>query len=41
MTESVPSNIVAGMFNFTQRDFFQKTSDEAATVPLAKFGTVE
>jgi LemA protein len=41
MTESVPSNIVAGMFNFTQRDFFQKTSDEAASVPLAKFGTVE
>jgi len=41
MTESVPSNIVAGMFNFTQRDFFQKTSDEAANVPLAKFGTVE
>jgi LemA protein len=41
MTESVPSNIVAGIFNFTQRDFFQKTSDEAASVPLAKFGTVE
>ena len=41
MTESVPSNIVAGMFKFTQRDFFQKTSDEAANVPLAKFGTVE
>ncbi len=41
MTETVPSNIVAGMFGFEQRDFFQKTSDEAANVPLVKFGTVE
>jgi LemA protein len=41
MTESVPSNIVAGLFSFRQRDFFQKTSDEAANVPLAKFGAVE
>jgi LemA protein len=41
MTESVPSNIVAGLFGFGQRDFFQKTSDEAANVPLAKFGNVQ
>ena len=41
MIESVPSNIVAGMFGFGQRDFFQKSSDEAGNVPLAKFGTVE
>ena len=41
MTESVPSNIIAGMFRFAQRDFFQKSSDEAANVPLARFGTVE
>ncbi len=41
LTESVPSNIVAGMFNFTQREFFQKSSDDAANVPIAKFGTVE
>ncbi len=41
MIESVPSNIVAGMFRFTLRDFFQKSSDEVANVPLAKFGTVE
>jgi LemA protein len=41
MTESVPSNIIAGMFKFTPRDFFQKTSDEAANVPLANFGSVE
>lgn len=41
MTESVPSNIVAGLFHFTLRDYFQKSSDEAANVPLAKFGAVE
>ena len=41
MIESVPSNIVASLFRFTQRDFFQRSSDEAANVPLAKFGTVE
>ncbi len=41
LTESVPSNIVARMFNFTQREFFQKSSDDAANVPIAKFGTVE
>ena len=41
MIESVPSNIIAGMFRFAQRDFFQKSSDDVANVPLAKFGTVE
>lgn len=41
MVESVPSNIVASLFRFTQRDFFQRSSDEAANVPLAKFGSVE
>ena len=41
MTETVPSNIVASLFSFTQREFFQRASDEAANVPLAKFGTVE
>jgi LemA protein len=41
LTESVPSNIVANVFNFAQREFFQKSSDEVANVPLAKFGTVE
>jgi LemA protein len=41
MTESVPSNIVAGMFGFRMRDFFQKTSDDVANVPLARFGSVE
>jgi len=41
MTETVPNNIVAGWFNFELRDFFQKTSDEAANVPLVDLGSVE
>lgn len=41
MIESVPNNIVAAMFGFSQRDFFQRSSDAAANVPLAKFGTLE
>lgn len=41
MTESVPSNLVAAAFRFTPRDFFQKSSDEAAAVPLARFGAIE
>jgi LemA protein len=41
MTETVPSNIVANSFGFGQRDFFQKTSDDAANVPLVKLGSVE
>ncbi|NCF72735.1 MAG: LemA family protein [Gammaproteobacteria bacterium] len=41
MTETVPSNIIAARFGFKQRDFFQKSSDEAANVPLVDLGTVE
>jgi LemA protein len=41
LTETVPSNIIATWFNFKQKDFFQKTSDEAANVPLVDLGTVE
>ena len=41
MTESVPSNIVANMFDFAHRDFFQKSSDDVANVPIADFGAVE
>lgn len=41
MTESVPSNLVAGLFNFTLREFFQKSSDDAANVPIADFGAIE
>ena len=41
MTETVPSNIVASLFGFRQREFFQKSSDEAANVPLVNLGSVE
>ena len=41
LTETVPSNIVAGMFGFGQRNFFQKASDDVANVPLVKIGSVE
>ena len=41
MTETVPINIIANRFNFTMRDFFQKTSDDAANVPLVDLGSVE
>ncbi|MDX1482102.1 MAG: LemA family protein [Woeseiaceae bacterium] len=39
--ESVPSNIVAKLFGFGQREFFQKEADEVANVPLVEFGQVE
>lgn len=41
MTEVVPSNIIAALFNFSQRQFFQKASDDVANVPLVKLGSVE
>lgn len=41
MTESVPSNIIANLFNFSQREFFQKSSDDVANVPIADFGAIE
>ena len=41
MTETVPSNLVAGLFRFEPREFFQKSSDEAANVPLVRLGSVE
>lgn len=41
LIESVPSNIVAGMFDFGQRPFFQKAADDVANVPLVKLGSVE
>jgi len=41
LVSSVPSNVVAGSFGFFPREFFQKTSDEAANVPLVKLGSVE
>lgn len=41
MTETVPSNLVAGWFRFAARSFFQKTSDDASNVPLVNLGSVE
>jgi LemA protein len=41
LIESVPSNIMANWFHFTMREYFQKTSDDAANVPLVKLGTIE
>ena len=41
MTETVPSNVIAGAFGFSGRSFFQKASDEAGNVPLVKLGSVE
>lgn len=41
MTATVPSNIIANMFDFLERQFFQKTSDDAANVPLVELGSVE
>lgn len=41
MIESVPSNIVAGRFRFTQRDYFQKASDDVANVPVVGLDNVK
>ena len=41
MTATVPSNVVAGMFDFEERAFFQKSADDAANVPLVELGSVE
>ena len=41
MTEVVPSNIVASLFNFAARQFFQKSADDVANVPLIALGTVD
>jgi LemA protein len=41
MTEVVPSNIVASLFDFESRQFFQKSSDDAANVPLIDLGSVD
>ena len=41
MIGTVPSNLVAGLFGFDERKFFQKSSDDVANVPLVEFGSVE
>ena len=40
-TESVPNNFVAIWFRFTQKSFFQKSSDDVVNVPLVELGKVE
>lgn len=39
--ESVPNNVIAGWFSFQKREYFQKSSDDAANVPLVKLGHIE
>lgn len=39
--ETVPNNLIASWFRFQSREFFQKTSDEAANVPLVELGSIE
>lgn len=39
--ESVPHNVIASVFGFRQREFFQKASDDVANVPLVNLGSVE
>jgi LemA protein len=41
LTETVPNNLIAGAFNFLPKEFFQKSSDDAANVPLVDIGAVE
>ena len=41
MTETMPNNIIASTFDFEERVFFQKSSDEAANVPLVELGSIE
>ncbi len=36
--ESVPNNLLAHWFNFEIREYFQKSSDDAASVPLVELG---
>lgn len=35
--ESVPSNVIAGMFGFTKREYFELESPEERAVPSVKF----
>ena len=41
LVETVPVNFVAGAFGFAEREFFQKSSDDVANVPLVDLGSVE
>jgi LemA protein len=39
--ETIPSNLVAQLFGFSEKEYFQLASDEAAAVPLVKIASVE
>ena len=39
--ETVPNNLIAGWFKFLKREYFQKSSDDVASVPLLDLGSVE
>jgi LemA protein len=39
--DSIPHNVIASWFRFLHRDYFQKSSDEVAAVPLVDLGRVE
>lgn len=41
LTEVVPSNVVASLLRFKPGEFFQKSSDDVANVPLVRLGTIE
>ncbi len=41
MTETVPSNLVASLFRFEPREFFQKAADDVANVPRVRLDPVE
>lgn len=41
MTETVPSNLIASVFKFGPRAFFQKSSDDVASVPLVRLRSSE
>lgn len=39
--ETVPDLVIAKLFAFEPREYFQKASDDVAAVPLAEFGDIE
>lgn len=39
--ETLPGNVVAGLFDFRVRSYFQKASDDVAAVPLVDLANVE
>ena len=41
LVATFPINVVANMFSFAERAFFQKSSDDVAAVPLGEIGKIE